>query len=486
MSITKAVWLSATQCRKQAWHTMRANPQPPSESARFRMQQGQEIGELARTFLGPGVLVQAEGNQDVYERTQALTAEEDRPLFEAAFRDDLLVAKADGLIRLEAGWHVVEVKSSFSDTNKMADLIDDLAYTVMVARSCGLEVRQASLLLLSRDYRHGDNVEGLFEFVDQTAAVDAVVATYEGQRPGVIAQLAADNPPAARLVKACKDCDYFKDTCLGNGVDHTVWELPRLGGAKLDRLSDAGVVSLLDTPADLDLTDTQARVLQSVRDNEPFVGPDLRQELDQVQWPCHYLDFETVATVLPLYPGGSCHDQVLTQYSIHTSTAMGQAPTHTEFLADAEQEQERELSEALIEALQGDGSVLVYSSFEKQRLNALADRFEDLAAPIHQIVDRLVDLCAVISKNVYHPGFKGSFSIKKVLPVMVPGLGYGDLAVADGDTAIMQFARMARGEIDGEQAAATRQALLAYCERDTLAMVRLHEAMEQLCAERYG
>jgi len=484
MSINKAVWLSATQCPKQAWHTMRVPPQPPSEAARFRMQQGQEIGEYARIFLGPGVLVQAEGNHDVYERTQALTAADSHPLFEAAFRDGPLVAKADGLLRLEAGWHIVEVKSSFSDTNKMADLIDDLAYTVMVARRCGLDVRQASLLLLSRDYRHGDDVEDLFEFVDQTVAVDAVVAAYEGQCAGLLAQLTDDNPPPATLVKACKDCEFFEDTCLGDGVEHTVWELPRLGGAKLDRLSQAGVVSLLDAPADLNLTDTQARVLQSVRDNEIFIGPDLRNDLDQIRWPCHYLDFETVATVMPLYPGGSCHDQVLTQYSIHTSAGVGQEPTHREFLADAQQEQERELAEALIEALQGEGSVLVYSSFEKQRINALADRFDDLAKPLRHIVDRLVDLCAVISKNVYHPGFKGSFSIKKVLPVLVQGLGYDDLPVADGDTAIMQFAKMARGEITGQAADATRQALLDYCERDTIAMVRLHEALEALCVDR--
>jgi len=86
----------------------------------------------------------------------------------------------------------------------------------------------------------------------------------------------------------------------------------------------------------------------------------------------------------------------------------------------------------------------------------------------------------VIEDHVYHPSFFGSFSIKKVLPVLVPDLSYEGLEVADGDTAITRFARMARGEITADAMEVTRRQLLEYCRMDTLAMVRLHETLCKL------
>jgi hypothetical protein len=44
------------------------------------------------------------------------------------------------------------------------------------------------------------------------------------------------------------------------------------------------------------------------------------------------------------------------------------------------------------------------------------------------------------------------------------------------------FARMARGEIVGPEVETTRRQLLRYCERDTLAMVRLHERLIELAS----
>jgi hypothetical protein len=86
----------------------------------------------------------------------------------------------------------------------------------------------------------------------------------------------------------------------------------------------------------------------------------------------------------------------------------------------------------------------------------------------------------IVREHVYHPNFRGRFSIKKVLPALVPGLSYDDLAVKNGDTAVERFARMAKGEITGDAAEQTRADLLAYCERDTFAMVRLHQAISNL------
>jgi hypothetical protein len=186
--------------------------------------------------------------------------------------------------------------------------------------------------------------------------------------------------------------------------------------------------------------------------------------------------------VLPLYDGHGCHQQVLTQFSIHHRDSIDSEVRHSEYLADATKDCQREVAEALIEALGQRGSIIVYSSFEQTRIKALRDALSDLAAPLQAILDRLVDLHTVIADYVYHPDFQGSFSIKKVLPALVPDLSYTKLAVGDGDTAITRFARMARGEIAGDAIEVTRQQLLEYCKLDTFAMVRLHETLFELAA----
>ena len=177
---------------------------------------------------------------------------------------------------------------------------------------------------------------------------------------------------------------------------------------------------------------------------------------------------------------------MLTQFSIHHRDSIDGQTRHSEYLADATRDCERELAEALIDALGEEGSIIVYSSFEKTRIGALRDALSDLSEALEAILDRLVDLYSIVAKQVYHPEFQGSFSIKKVLPALVPPLSYADLDIRDGDTAITRFARMARGEISADQIEVTREQLLEYCKMDTLAMVLLHETLSALAVRGLG
>lgn len=233
-------------------------------------------------------------------------------------------------------------------------------------------------------------------------------------------------------------------------------------------------------PSSITLNETQERARDAALRDELIVGDGLREDLTHVEWPCSYLDFETVATVLPLYPGYGCHEQLLTQFSVHQRHAPSAPLTHTEYLADSHRDCQRELSELLISALGDTGSVVVYSHFEKQRLKALSHLYPDLAGSLDAIQARLFDMLPVIKQNVYHPDFRGSFSIKAVLPALVPDLDYSNLDITGGDVAITRFARIARGEITGVAAKESREALLEYCKTDTFAMVRLHDVLMSL------
>ena len=209
------------------------------------------------------------------------------------------------------------------------------------------------------------------------------------------------------------------------------------------------------------------------------MSPTLKTELSRVQWPAYYLDFETVMTALPLYPDTAPYTQVPTQYSVHICSALGKVVTHKEFLApDPTKDCRRLLAEQLVADLGSQGSVLAYhAAFKSTVIKNLAAMYPDLAPSLNAIIARMLDLEAFVLGGFYHPRFHGSSSIKVVLPVMVPTMSYSGLAIGDGDAAVAQFARMAKGQCGVEESKELRKALLTYCEQDTLAMVKLHEQL---------
>jgi predicted RecB family nuclease len=122
------------------------------------------------------------------------------------------------------------------------------------------------------------------------------------------------------------------------------------------------------------------------------------------------------------------------------------------------------------------GPVLVWHQpFEASRLKELAEAYPPFAAKIQKVIDRMVDLLPLAREHYYHPDMMGSWSIKAVFPTMVPDLAYDDLEVGDGMQAQEAFRHILSQEIDTDQRESKRKSLLAYCERDTLAMVRVVE-----------
>jgi hypothetical protein len=70
----------------------------------------------------------------------------------------------------------------------------------------------------------------------------------------------------------------------------------------------------------------------------------------------------------------------------------------------------------------------------------------------------------------------GSYSLKSVLPVLVPEMTYDGMEISDGEMASQAYFTM--GEIsDPAELVRLRKALLDYCRQDTLDLVRLLEKM---------
>jgi predicted RecB family nuclease len=106
-------------------------------------------------------------------------------------------------------------------------------------------------------------------------------------------------------------------------------------------------------------------------------------------------------------------------------------------------------------------------------------QYPDLHEAIKAVIERLVDLLPAVRNAVYFPTFQYSNSIKSVAPALAPSFTYGDLdGIAGGSAAASAFLRLASNEVpDPAEQKQLRDALLAYCNRDTMAMVEVHRSL---------
>jgi hypothetical protein len=253
--------------------------------------------------------------------------------------------------------------------------------------------------------------------------------------------------------------------------------MPRLSQPKFKDLLSQGIVQIEDIPDNFTLTENQLRVKNCVKSSSSFIGDKLRNELNAIVWPAYYLDFETTQTAIPLYLDMPPYTSLVTQYSIHKCSAPGKVIDHFEFLADETKDDRWELVGHLTKDLEEEGSIITYSNYEKTTINNLARRFPDISGELNSLIYRIVDIEAIIRKNLYHPDFHGSTSIKRTLPALVPEMSYEGLEIRNGDEAMATFACLAQGKYGDSEVETIKNHLLEYCKQDTLAMVTLHQQL---------
>jgi predicted RecB family nuclease len=141
----------------------------------------------------------------------------------------------------------------------------------------------------------------------------------------------------------------------------------------------------------------------------------------------------------------------------------------------------REFSETLLLASERfPGAIMAWSQYEERVIRDMAGLFPDLAERLIALLYRIVDLLKIVQDHVAHPDFQGSYSMKAVAPALAPDLTYGDLDIADGGAASAAFYRIvADPTLSAEARNELRRSLLVYCQRDTLALARVHQWLIQ-------
>jgi hypothetical protein len=265
------------------------------------------------------------------------------------------------------------------------------------------------------------------------------------------------------------------------GIDGlTIFDIPRLGTAKTDRLQSSGVIHLEDIPLENELTTKQQAFVDFIVEEQVTIDkPAIKAALDELTYPLYFFDFETIDYALPVFDGCTPYQQVPFQYSCHILHESGEL-THDAFVHTGENDPRPALLDALLNCIGERGSVIVYyAPFERARLRELAAAFPQYTERLDDIADRLWDQLDIFKQHYRHYGFGKSNSLKSVLPVVVPELSYAVLDVQNGTQAQVVWEKMV---LEGESAEKERliRQLLAYCELDTLAMVKMHTILTTL------
>lgn len=484
-AFSKSRILSLRQCQKRFWlelHRPELKQDSAQTEASYRI--GHQVGDVARHIYDPqgtGAMIdiEREGFSQAFVRSAELlrTAQ---PIFEAGFSANGALAFADVMLPVEdepGAWRMVEVKSS---TGVKDYHHDDAAIQSYVARSAGVNLQSIALAHIDSTwiYQGEQNYQGLLKENDLTA--EAFSRTKEVEQWIAEARSVADQPgePAIAIGEQCTspfDCGFI-GYCSRNEPqpEHPIQWLPRMSAAKVRQLACAGIYSMADIP-DGELNDIQRRVKEHTLSSKVyFDAAGAARDLAQHPLPACFLDFETIQFAVPVWKGTRPYQQIPFQFSLHILSPQGEL-THSEFLDLSGNDPSGAFAGALIASCGDSGPVFTYNAgFEKARIKELAERLPDKAADLTAISDRIVDLLPIARERYYHPAQQGSWSIKKVLPALVPDLRYEELdGVQDGGMAMEAYQECVHPDTSPGRKSEIERQLLAYCKLDTYAMVRM-------------
>ncbi|HEV2127118.1 MAG TPA: DUF2779 domain-containing protein [Thermomicrobiales bacterium] len=465
---------------------------PPATEHDLRREDDEaRVAAVARTRFPNGALIDSEDPAEATRLTeQAIAAGAATFLSASVVSPSGLHARADILARHPSGegWRLIEVRASTSiDAEKRLDA----TFQRIAFADAGYDIRSVEVMYLNKRYRRNGHLD-----LDDLFRFDiSVIRWGDGHRSRILADIDAawdvvhgDSCPPCRCDcvtrgRRCPTFDLFHPSFPNGG--ETVFDLVSINQKRLAEVLERGVIHLADWPEDLSLSQRQQWQVEAVRSGEELVREEmLRAFLAEVEFPVHFLDYETFQVPVPLHTGMWPYQQVPFQYSVHVLHEDGTLE-HREFLwKEAGAPSIRPIAESLREHIADEGSVVVWwKGFEGKRNEELAAAVPELAEFFHGLNTRMIDLMETVTRGMWvHPGFNGSSSIKKVLPVVDPDMSYDELEIGHGSVATLRWKQCVVDETppEGVDPDEAFDQLRQYCRLDTLAMVRIWEHLGRL------
>ncbi len=485
--ISKSTFLEFQMCPKDTWLKLHKPDLvasfKPTEFELHLMEQGNEVEAVARQLWPNAVLVRATGDEATAE-TARLMAAGTPAIFQATFVADGFIIKCDVLVRGDGPdtWDVYEIKGTNSkkEGSEDRDHISDLAFQANVLAAAGITTGRLFIVHLNKEYvRSGAlDIDALFVKDDSTEQVNEVRADIKRAMLAAREFLNRIDEPGI----GC-DCDRKGRNrhCRTFAYSHpevpeySVHDIVRIGSSKkkLNYFMDEHIYTLDAIPDHVELGEAQQNQVRAHKRSRPLIDEAaIAETLGTYQYPLYFFDYETFAPAIPAFDGYSPYQRIPFQFSLHILREPDGDLEHVEFLHEEKSDPTDTAAAVLAKHITPGGSVVVwYAPFERGVNAEIGKRSPQFAKIIDRINGQLVDLRDVFAHQHYvHPDFRGSTSIKAVLPVLVPELSYKELAIQEGATASERWWKMVAVETSAGERAAIAAALREYCKLDTYAM----------------
>ena len=463
MSLSKTNYILWRDCHKNAWLKIHKPDvyfaEPLSAFEQQIIETGNEVDLLARQLFS--------------------TAE-----YQKKFEVDGYLAITDIL----SGENLYEVKAT-NDIDKKTHY-HDLAFQYLVLKRAGSNVKSANLIHLNPEYIREGELE-----LDKLFVIENVTEKIEEMAEEVLAEmkLAKEYLEGDEEPKGPCDCLYrgrsaHCTTFHYSNPDipaYSIHDIARIGQSKkkLIELVDGNKFNLEDVPESMELSESQKNQIWTHLNDRTIVSREnIAEELDALTFPLYFLDYETFPAAIPRFEGFSPYNQIPFQYSLHVLKSPDIEPEHFDFLYTEAGDPSESFVRSLQEHIGPTGNIVVWhKDFECGRNEELATRITASRTFFDNFKERVFDLETIFKKQHHvHKDYRGSSSIKKVLPVLVPSLKYDELEIKEGGSAAERWNELVTDSLSEEAKQNIISNLKKYCELDTYAMYAIWKALYSL------
>lgn len=438
------------------------------------IEQGYQVEELAIEYLRSTLV------DDAHELITQQT-----------YTDDAYEARVDALLHNthDDTYDLYEIKSSTSDEaskekNIFFDHLNDATFQALILEK-NLNLTHVNLIQVNRAYIRQGRLDPsqLFLISSLDMQVHNLHTSVEELRVRALTVCQQESPDGIEACVAPKTCPCLP-LCHPVLPEYSIYEISGIWGSVKKDLRRRGILLMKDIPDDYQLWDKQRKQVDVVKSGKPVIDKDaIRHQLEMLTMPLCFLDYETFNPGVPLYDGYHPYQHMIFQYSLHVVEHIDKEPKHFEYLVRNTEDPSRQICEHLIQDMPKNGTVISWNkSFEMGCNTRMAEMYPEYQAFLADVNDRMYDLGDPFKYNDMYvlPEFKGSWSIKNVLPVLVPELSYKALAIGEGATAMKSWWEMVHGIVSQNEKDVIYENLLKYCGLDTLAMVKIWEKLKEL------
>ena len=481
--LSKSKFLSAFQCEKKLWLEIhdkdKATPIDKVQEAIFN--QGHFVGDLAMEEYPNGIEITSD-YLDIpkgIKITKEVLKKNPPAIFEGFFRYNNVLVRPDIMVNNNNGsWDFIEVKSS---TKLKAENIRDVAIQTYVLMGSGIKIRDSYLMHINKECQF-PNLNNLFDLENLTDKIIPFVSEMEDSLQNLRLMLDIKKEPDISIGTHCTkpyNCS-FKEYCWKDVPKYSVFNIPSMRLNKKEELYKKDLISIQDVGKNYELKNRQKDFFDSYVNKKPIINKKaIAKELDILEYPLYFIDFETFSPAVPQFDGLRPYEKYPFQYSCHIMDENHNI-SHKEYLHRDTQDPRLPLTESLIKTLEKKGTIIAFNAaFEKGVIQNLAEQFPKYENQLLNINKRFWDQLIIFRKYYMDYRFQGSNGLKSILPVIVPDKDYSHLDVSDGSQAQVVWLEMITLS-EGEKKETLINQLLAYCKLDTLAMVEIHKKLIQI------